>query len=39
VDLATTCSHVWGSLHGNSAQPHGCSCAVLWHMTYWSRWC
>lgn len=27
VDLAIDCSHFWGSLHGNAAQPRGCSCA------------
>lgn len=27
MDLATNCSHFGGSLHGNAAQPRGCSCA------------
>lgn len=27
TDLGTNCSHLWGSLRGNAAQPRGCSCA------------
>lgn len=28
IDLAIDCSHFWGSLHGNAAQPRGCICAL-----------
>lgn len=28
TDLGTNCSHLWGSLRGNAAQPRGCSCAL-----------